>query len=516
MNLRNKFIILIGLVVVVSYGITFYRTSQFQHELVLSQAARQARMLHKQVLMTRKWVADHNGLFFLRKPGVDPNPFLAEPEVRDQAGRSYVKRNPAMVTRELSEYASDEGFCRYRVTTLLPINPLNEPDAWERQSLLRFEQGVDEVIEVTKDEKGSALRYIAPLYVEEACLECHAHQGYKTGDVRGGLSVTIPVDWVFENIAQNNRMLLYIALGTIVIVGASIYLMLDWLVVRRLSVLAGAMDSYPQKNTDLSLLPEGFDEVGRLSEKFQFFCGRLEKSQEELNRTREQVFQSEKLAALGRLAAGVAHEVNNPLGGMLNCVKSMRESPEDLEMQVRYLGLVEKGLKRIGSIVQQLLNFGRTEPLRYRLLSVDDLIKDSFVLLEYGLKKIELKLDLGLPGMYPVDSDALQQIVVNICLNGIQAMPDGGTLTVTTREHGDRLVLGFADTGVGINEEDLSKIFDPFYTSKDVGEGTGLGLSVTYSLVKRMNGKIWVDSTKGQGTCFTVELPINQKEAEAG
>ena len=515
MNLRNKFIILIGLVVVVSYGITFYRTSQFQHELVLAQAARQARMLHKQVLMTRKWVADHNGLFFLRQPGVGPNPFLDEPEVRDSSGRTFVKRNPAMVTRELSEYASDEGFCKYRVTTLMPINPDNKPDSWERQSLLRFEEGVAEVIEVTKDENGSALRYIAPLYVEESCLECHAHQGYQRGDVRGGLSVTIPVDWAFENIEKNNWMLLYIGLGTIVIVGISIYLMLDYLVVRRLTVLAGAMASYPQKQMPRHLLPGGGDEVGRLSGKFQDLCGRLESSQEELDRTREQVFQSEKLAALGRLAAGVAHEVNNPLGGMLNCVKSMGEAPDDQDMQLRYLGLVEKGLKRIGSIVQQLLNFGRTEPLRYQMLSVDDLIRDSFVLLEYGLKKIELNLDLGLDGSYPVDSDALQQIMVNISLNSMQAMPDGGVLTVTTREEHDHLVLSFADTGVGIGEDDMSKIFDPFYTSKDVGQGTGLGLSVTYSLVERMNGTISVQSEKGQGTCFTVKLPINHNEAEA-
>ncbi len=122
MSLRSKFIFLIGIVVVISYGITFYRTSQFQDELVLSQAARQARMLHKQILMTRKWVADHNGLFFMRQPGVEPNPFLDEPEMVDAQGVRYVKRNPAMVTRELSAYADKAGFCGYRVTTLKTIN----------------------------------------------------------------------------------------------------------------------------------------------------------------------------------------------------------------------------------------------------------------------------------------------------------------------------------------------------------------------------------------------------------
>ncbi|MGV1100388.1 ATP-binding protein [Thiovibrio sp. JS02] len=508
MNLRSKFIILIGLVVVISYGITFYRTSQFQHELVLEQAARQARMLHKQVLMTRKWVAEHNGLFFLRQPGVEPNPWLAEAEVVDAAGRRYVKRNPAMVTRELSEYAAEEGFCRYRVTTLKAINPANDPDPWERSSLLKFEQGVPEVLDITREGDVHYLRYIAPLLVEESCLECHAHQGYKVGDIRGGLSVSIPIDWAFANIGKNNRMLLFIGVVTILLVGITIYLMIDGLVVRRLSFLARAMDQFPEKSPSPAELPAGNDEIGRLAGKFQDLCRRLAFSQEELDRTRQQVFQTEKLAALGRLAAGVAHEVNNPLGGMLNCVKSMREAPDDLGMHQRYLELIEKGLKRIGNIVQQLLNFGRREPLKYRQASIDELIRESFVLLGYALKKIELNLDLGLSRQYPVDTAALQQIIVNISLNAIQAMKDGGSFTVKTREEGGRVVLSFADTGQGISEEHLSQIFDPFFTTKDVGEGTGLGLSVTYALVQGLHGHISVTSKKGQGSCFRVELPV--------
>jgi len=518
MGLRSKFIILIGLVVVVSYGITFYRTSRFQNELMLAQAAQQGRLLHKQVLLTRKWVAEHNGLFFLRQPGVEPNPFLKDPEILGADGRSYVKRNPAMVTRELSEYTGREGFGRYRVTTLKPVNPINEPDDWERQSLLRIEQGQAEVIEITGDAGSRTLRYIAPLHVEESCLECHAHQGYGIGDIRGGLSVVIPVDWAFVSIAQNNRMLLAIALATILLVGVALYLMVDILVVRRLNALAGAMDGYPDNPPPPGLAGGGpNDEVGRLAENFADFCRRLETSQEELDRTRKQFFQSEKQAALGRLAAGVAHEVNNPLGGMLNCVKSMRETPDDQGMQQRYLELIEKGLRRIGDTVRQLLNFGRSEPLRPRMLSIDDLIRESFFLLGYAMKKIELRLELGIGRPHLLDGSALQQVVVNISLNAIQAMPDGGILTVTTREEGDRLVLAFADTGMGIAEENLPRIFDPFYTSKDVGQGSGLGLAVTYALAQRMQGRITVRSSPEQGSCFTVELPATKgQEGEQG
>lgn len=511
MRLRTKFVLLIGLVIVVSYGITFYRTSAFQHELVVSQIVQQARMLYKQVWMTRKWVAEHNGLFFLKTENVQPNPFLAEPEIKDILGRRYVKRNPAMVTRELSEYVSSMGFFKYRVTTLKPINPANKPNEFERRSLLLFEEGSVETVEIIDTDNGKILRYMAPLYMEKSCMECHGHQGYAVGDIRGGLSVTIPVAWAYESIEQNNKMLLLYGAITILLVGLTIFLLIDFLVVRRLGMLAISMERFPDDDTVEMILPTGNDEVGRLAGDFKELCIRLQDSRQELDQSRKQIFQSEKLAALGRLAAGVAHEVNNPLGGMLNCVKSMREKPEDQGMHQRYLPLLDKGLKSIGHTVSQLLNFGRQDSVKLRKVSVDDLFRESLALIEYGLKNIELQTDFRVAGEYFIDVEALRQVIVNICLNAMQAMPDGGTLTVKTSKTGQVILFTIADTGIGIKKEYLSKIFDPFFTTKDIGEGTGLGLSVTYSLIQRMNGVITVDSRQGVGTSFRIELPLSEE-----
>ena len=506
MRLRSKFIILIGMVVVLSYGITFYRTSYFQQQLVFSQAVRQARMLHKQILLTRKWVADHNGIFLLKEPGVDSSPFLADSEISDKIGRHYVKRNPAMVTRELSAYAQSEGVSRFRVTSLKPINQANAPDDFERASLLLFEKGVPDVSEIVSNEHGKFLRFIAPLVVDASCLDCHREQGYSVGDIRGGLSITIPVDWAFASIAGNNRLLLMIAVGTILVVGVIIFLMFEFLVVRRLGMLSAAMGRYPEDG-EVGALPSGADEVGQLAEKFSDLCGRLTTSQQQLEKAREQVFQNEKLVALGRLTAGIAHEINNPLGGMLNCVKSMREDPDDQEMAHRYLDLLDKGLARIGRTVRQLLNFGRREPLQLRRQNVDELVRNCFELIGHSLKGIELRLDLNVSQTYLVDGDALRQVVVNIGLNAVQAMPDGGVLTVHTEDDETSIVMTFADTGCGIEPEHLDKIFDPFFTTKDIGQGTGLGLSITYSLVQRMRGTILVDSEEGQGTTFRISIP---------
>jgi two-component system, NtrC family, sensor kinase len=507
-KLRTKFIILIGLVVTISYGITFYRTSAFQHELVIAQAVNQARMLHHQILLTRKWISDHNGVFLIKGPGVEANPFLSEPQIVDAAGRMLVKRNPAMVTRELSEYADRAGFCRYRITSLHPLNPANSPDDFEQRGLALFQQGVPELIQITGSEGGNWLRYMAPLVVEESCLECHGTQGYRIGDIRGGLSVSIPMNWAYESIASNNRLLLAIGVLTICVVGVTIFLLIDMLVVRRLGLLARAMDGFSGEEEKPGRLPAGKDEIGSLAGKFRELCTRLITSRQELDRTREQVFQGEKLASLGRLAAGIAHEINNPLGGMLNCVKSMQETPDDADKNRRYLDLLGKGLQRIGHTVRQLLNFGRREPLQLREVEVDGLVRDCFDLLTYSLKEIELELDPGLARPYPVDVEALKQVVVNIGLNAIQAMPGGGVLHVRTREEGNRLLLSFRDTGEGIAPENLARIFDPFFTTKEIGEGTGLGLSVTHSLVQRMQGTIRVESLPGQGAIFIVEIPV--------
>ena len=132
MSLKTRFILAIGTIIALSYGILLFRTSILQHELVIGQARQQARMLHKQILLTRQWVADHHGLFVVKTDNTSANPFLDDPLIKAVDGQVYVKRNPAMVTRELSEYASKEGVCRFRVTSLKPINPANTPDDFER------------------------------------------------------------------------------------------------------------------------------------------------------------------------------------------------------------------------------------------------------------------------------------------------------------------------------------------------------------------------------------------------
>ena len=137
-KLKYRFILIIGLVLVISFGVILFYMGKVQTDLVIGQAQHQARMLHNQLVLTREWVSDHNGLFFVKTDTVRENPYLNEPNIKTDSGIVLVKRNPAMVTRELSEYAQRAGYGWFRVTSLKPVNPLNEPDAFERSSLERF------------------------------------------------------------------------------------------------------------------------------------------------------------------------------------------------------------------------------------------------------------------------------------------------------------------------------------------------------------------------------------------
>ncbi len=510
-SLRTKFIIFIGAIISLSYIFILYRTSVFDETMIIRQAERQARLLYKQIFLTRQWASDHNGLFVLERQGIKANPFLELPTVKDNSGNIYLMRNPAMITRELSEYAKRDGLGHFGVTSLRPINPDNTPDDFEKKSMESFNRGETEKIAVFKTPFGRVVRFMAPLSVSESCLSCHSQHGYAVGDVRGALSITIPIEWADSLIKRNSQTLILIGFVSLFLVIITLFLMFESLVVQRISRLSEAMDAFPDELPESTLLPSVFrDELDTVNDHFVNFCDRLKTSQEELIKTRSQAHFNEKMASLGILTAGIAHEVNNPLGGMLNCVKSMRENPNDVELHLRYLPLLDKGLRQIENTMRQLLNFGRTEPLSLRKVDLHALFKECTQLFHFKLINITMQVDVTVSKHYMLDTEALKQIIINIGLNAIQAMNRGGVLKITCERVDRHLHLTFSDTGTGIAREDVTHIFDPFFTTKDVGEGTGLGLAVTYSLVQRMNGEISVHTELGQGTKFSITIPLQE------
>jgi len=226
--------------------------------------------------------------------------------------------------------------------------------------------------------------------------------------------------------------------------------------------------------------------------------------------TRQQISRSEQLASVGRLAAGVAHEINNPLTGVLAFADMMREK-ENLDEQDRQdLDLIIRETKRVREIVRGLLDFARETPFVQKPLDINELIRQTLRLLgkREAFQKIVMVEDLAerLPPVN-VDKNQLQQVFLNLTLNACEAMGEGGTLLVNSSVAGERVVVKVTDTGCGIKREHLDQIFEPFFTTKPVGKGTGLGLSVSYGILQQHGGTLEVDSEVGKGTTFTVTLP---------
>jgi signal transduction histidine kinase len=324
------------------------------------------------------------------------------------------------------------------------------------------------------------------------------------------MNVTVPMNWAYAEIRTNNRMLLGIALATIVLVSLCLYLLFNSLVARRLEKLAAAMDRYPEQPLDNNFLAhEPDDEIGLLSRHFHKLCQRLETSQKELDETREQVFQSEKLAALGRLVAGISHEINNPLGGMQNCIQTMERNMDRPELQNRYLALLSQGIEKIKGTVQQLLNIGRNEPLDIKPGDIDQVIRDCLELSCIGRNNIARDLNLHVNRPVTTGIEALRQVIMNLAGNAVHAIGDeNGTIKVSSWLDDGSLFIEMTDSGSGIAPDHLDNIFEPFFTTKEVGQGTGLGLSISHSLVEQLDGKITVTNSSAGGACFTLRIPL--------
>ena len=235
--LRFKFVLVLGAVITFFVTAIFFWMFQNSTQSAMSQLDQQAKSLLQQIIITRLWIADHGGLFVQQQPGVESSPFLPDTDIIDREGKIYHFRNPAMVTREISAYAKNAGLYRFRLTSLKLKNPYNAPLAFEKEALQYFEdQGYDATRagrskEVIDNGTKTYVR-IVPLLVEESCLKCHADQGYKVGDVRGGLSVFIPMTGTLATIKRNGINFVISGIALICLVLGVIYFLLHDLVLK--------------------------------------------------------------------------------------------------------------------------------------------------------------------------------------------------------------------------------------------------------------------------------------------
>jgi two-component system NtrC family sensor kinase len=308
-----------------------------------------------------------------------------------------------------------------------------------------------------------------------------------------------------------------------------------WVVRRPVKQLTSGVERVAQGDLETEIQVRSRNEIGQLAGAFNEMTRdlnearrqltewsmrletNLQEKTEELGQTQRQVAHMEKMASLGKLAATVAHELNNPLAGILNYAKlvdrTFRESDvalPDREELDRYITLIQKEANRSGQIVKNLLIFARRSGAEFALHRLNPVLDRAVMLVRHALEMASIQLEMSpLEGddQLICDADQVEQALVALLINAVEAMPGGGTLGLAAEASGDRVVLTVEDSGVGIPKESLPHIFEPFYTSKNDIEGSGLGLAVVYGIIQRHGGSIEVQSEVEQGTRFRIVLP---------
>ena len=248
----------------------------------------------------------------------------------------------------------------------------------------------------------------------------------------------------------------------------------------------------------------------------------------EFKRIERQLQQSEKLATVGELAAGIAHEAGTPLNVILGTAEYLMMEMEGDDPKIEELKIIISQAEHITKLIHKLLNFSRYNKPEFKSIDINSLVRDVLKLTDLQIAKEKIKVVTDLQSDMPAiigDDNQLQQVFINIIVNAVHAMPQGGTLTIASRldisessvPHSNGFVeIGISDTGFGIPSKDIPKIFDPFFTTKDIDKGTGLGLTVSYRIVEDHGGTIDVESKVNEGTRFTVKLPIQIREDTDG
>ena len=252
------------------------------------------------------------------------------------------------------------------------------------------------------------------------------------------------------------------------------------------------------------------DEIGQLGHEFDKMVANLQ------DRTSE-LAQSEKLSAVGQLAAGIAHDVKNPLGVIKGLAEEIEEDMPANSNSIQHLRVIQDNASRADAILNDLMTFSRQSAFEMKYQNICDTVHKAVRLTGYLARKGYVEIDVETKTdqiMTYFASQQIEQVLINLIQNAVQAMPEGGKLLIKVSEAFGNISISVADTGLGIKEENLRKVFDPFYTTKPEGEGTGLGLSVSYGIIKKHQGTIKVESVIGVGTTFLINLPQVESRLE--
>jgi len=628
MKLSTKVNLIISITISCIIILIFFILAQRYNKLIKEDLLQTARYFYKNIVITRSWIAQYNGVYVEKKMNIKSNPYLKNPDIQTTDNRIFTKKNPALVTRELSELSEEmSGKLQFHITSLNPINPSNAPNEFERQALESFHNNNPqnlylEYSRIEQIDNKNYFRYFGPLFTETSCLNCHSQHGYTVGDIRGGISILLPMDSI-EKAKQNNYLFMIISgILTILILSFTINFLIRRVIIKPLQKIENATKALEQ-GIYAPLTINKNDEIGDLAcsfqsmqQKIQIFTNELLQSEKKyrtlincspeavlilnkenkiidanenitrlsqykpddiLNQPADMLFkpfsykssqnqqnrfettlnrkdgttnpievyispeyyetdqesnlrlfylcdllerkriekimvETEKMFALHQLSSGIAHEIRNPLFSVRNNLNYLKEKFNDKPEFANVYSEINTGLQRINTLINSIIDYARPHQPEFKRINIEQVINRSLNLIRKQFEAAKHTVAVDIPPDLPfveIDHHKIEQVFINLSTNSLQAMTQTGLFEISIRPLKNQLKITISDNGKGIKEEDLPRIFDPFFTRSP--NGTGLGLSIVKSIVQQHSGKIRVYSKHGQGTTFKILLPFRQK-----
>jgi len=582
-----------------------------ENSAIIRLAETEAKSSFNKDLVYRRWAAGHGGVYVPATEHTPPNPYLkhiSERDITTPSGRKLTLLNPAYMTRQVYALAAEQYGVLGHITSLNPIRPKNNADAWEKAALTQFNTGKVEISSIESIGGKPYLRYINRLITEERCLKCHAAQGYQEGDIRGGISVSVPLA-PYNKVTSAFFTTYSLILSAIWFGGILLFNFGARVLGRRLDdkeqyetglrkskkewekTFDAMSDIITLQDTDMRILRANkaahtaFQvELGALNGKYcyEVFRGtdapctncpelatvkertthsatithknlgktfnvtsspvlndageltnivHIAKDITEQTKMEAELFQAHKMEAMGTLAGGIAHDFNNILAAILGFAELAKDKIPESNQAGKDIDQVLKAGKRAKELVRQILTFSRKSTETNGPMQASSIIKE-------GLKFMHASLPTTLEIQSEINSECdlilanptnIHQILVNLCTNALHAMEnEKGVLTVKLVQvdlqesdvintagtaAGSFVELTVSDTGCGMDEATIERIFEPYFTTKVVGKGTGMGLALTHSIVHGCGGFIRVESEPGKGSTFRVYFPSLQTTA---
>lgn len=467
-----------GFILLVLWGWSYYFVNYYTWLIVKNKA----QSFFDQIVITRTWNAEHGGIYIPVTKTSPPNPYLNVPhrDIETIDGMKLTLVNPAYMTRQISEINKANNDLQFHITSLRPLRPANVPDHWEAISLRSFEKGNKEALELL-EKPAPVYRYMAPLMTAKSCLKCHAIQGYKVGDIRGGISISFPAT-VF--LKSKNTQLVYLstsyfALLIIGILGIALYF----------RVRKRNEDKIHRQNNELVKLNQEKD----------------------------------------LLLTVIGHDIRNPFHYFLGMTKMLDENPDDLTRdEIREVGhRLRNSAENLYRFLDNLIHWANLQQQGVRVNSVEfplfPVLTEISFFFSGMLKSKNIRLLILIEESLKIraDRNMLNTVITNLVGNAIKFSNESGVITISCEEKDGLIhVLKIRDEGIGMNESTVARLFDNDLKISRQGTsgefGTGMGMYICREFMSKMGGSIFATSRENEGTCFFLNFPHPSDEPLSG